>query len=179
MELLPYDVLVRALREKRRALDVQQNQLAHEVEISPAYLSRIEHANAEATYTTVYRIWRALDERDREANPTAVDLMTTDIAWVGVDDTWRDARELMLENAYSQLPVLTDGACVGSITEQTLVRAEDRDTPIGELMEEPFLEVRPETSRDACATLLQEGNYALLVSDGETLVGIITPIDLI
>lgn len=179
MELLPYETLMATLREKRRELGVQQKWVAHQAEISAAYLSRMENANTKATYSTVYEIWRVLDECESSARETAADLMTTDIAWVGVDDSWRDARTAMLENGYSQLPVREDGRSVGRITERTLLDNPERDERVGAMMDAGLLEVRPGTARDAIVALLRDETDALLVHDGDEYVGIVTSMDLI
>ncbi len=179
MELLPYESMVTALREKRRRLNIQQKTVARYADISPAYLSRIENAATHANYTTIYDIWHVL-EREADAElETAADLMTTTIAWVTVDDTVRDARRCMLENDYSQLPVQDGNTLAGSVSERTLLEDTDPEQAIGEVIDPPFLEVAPTTGRDAVSALLSDGNTALLVTDPNDYHGIITPMDLI
>ena len=179
VELLPYETLMATLRERRRELGVQQKWVAGQAGISAAYLSRMENGNTNANYATVYAVWRVLRDREVGDQETAADLMTPAVSWVAVDDSWRTARETMFENDYSQLPVRDGDRSVGSITERTLLDNHGEERRVGDMMGAAFIEVRPDTTRDAVAALLRDENDALLVTDGDEYVGIVTAMDLI
>lgn len=183
MDILPYASLMKKLKQKRQSLDITQKEVAHRAGVSPAQLSRMENGNAEAKYSTVYSVWETLQKADSSTEETAADICTESIAWVTTEQTGRDARRLMLEKAYSQVPVREpDGEqSVGSLTERILMETEDVDRPIHKLMADPFIEVRPDTSKSAVVELLRDENDALLVGGrGESeYSGIITPADII
>jgi predicted transcriptional regulator len=179
MELLPYDAMTRALREKRRDLDIQQQEVARRADISPAYLSRIEKGTTEANYSTIYNVWEVLQHVATAEQATAADLMSGTITWIDADETVREARSIMLEHDFSQLPVRDGDGTVGRVTERLLLERSEPETRISTVMGEPFLEVSPSTSRDAVSALFSDGNPALLVRDDGQYCGIITPMDLI
>lgn len=179
MELLPYQSMARALREKRRELDVQQQEVARHAGISPAYLSRIENGSAEANYSTIYTVWEVLQRVATAEQTTAGDLMSETITWITEDATVREARSVMMEQNYSQLPVRDDDDVVGRVTEHLLLEVGEPETTISTVMGEPFLELSPATGREAVSALLSDGNPALLVRESNEYLGIITPMDLI
>ncbi len=183
MHLFTYESLMRKLRTKRQELGLTQKEVAAQAGISAAQLSRMENGNAEAKYRTVYRVWKELDTVADTTEQTAEALATPDITWITTAQTGREARRLMWDNNYSQLPVCEPEhqEAVGGITDRLLMLADELRQPITELMGPPFIEVRPETSRSAVVELLQDGNDAVLVRPDGTgqYTGIITPADVL
>jgi predicted transcriptional regulator len=98
----------------------------------------------------------------------------------------RDAVTIMRRRGYSQLPVLETGRSIGSISEKTVLdriaRGENLEElfrrKVGEVMESPLPVVNVDTSIEALYGLLQE-NYALLVSQGDEVIGILAKSDLL
>lgn len=181
MELLPYESLMAKLREKRRALDVTQRQIASEAGVSPSQLSRMENGNAEAKYRTVHAVWETLRRHEAVDRKTAAELCSPTVAWADTDETVRDAWLRMRTHHYSQLPV-RDGAGrhVGGVTERSFVDA-PKTAPVAEVMGAKFVTVSPETSRETLAALLREETAAVLVRGGEddSYAGIVTTADLV
>lgn len=178
MDLLPYESLMRKLREKRRTLGLQQKRVAAEAGVSPAHLSRMENGAAEAKYSTVHAVWETLDRHERERRETAADVATREVVWADAAESVRSAWRTMLDGHYSQLPVRCDGRTVGSVTERCLVDA-DHEAPVASVMTGRFVEVPPETGRETLAALLRDGNRAVMVRDGAEYLGIVTAADLI
>lgn len=180
MDLVPYEELMRSIREKRKRLDVQQKELASRAGVRPSHLNRMERGKADAKYSTVYNVWeqlRIIEEEDKEA---AEDLLNNTITWVTPEDTCLNARKIMRENNFSQLPVRDNGEVVGAITDTVLMGVDQHDTAIREIMSEPFPEVSPSTNRAVVEELLKDDNAAVLVKDRrEGYWGIITKADLI
>jgi predicted transcriptional regulator len=143
----------------------------------------MENGNAEAKYSTVYRVWETLQRAESNTEDTAADLCTENIEWVTTDQTGRTAKDLMTDNAFSQVPVQEADSMrsVGSVTDQLLMDVEEIDQPINELMADPFSEIHPETSRSTVIQLLREGDDAVLIqaTDGQGYLGIVTPADVI
>lgn len=144
----------------------------------------MERGQADVKYATVYRVWQTLRELEAERGETTVDSCTKEICWVTTEKTGCDAKRRMPTNNYFQLPVRDPGddvmRAVGSVTERNLLSASTLDTSIRDLMGPPFVEVPPETRRDAVAELLREGADALLVRDpSEGYAGIVTPANLV
>jgi len=112
--------------------------------------------------------------------------MSRGVVWVGKNQLIRDAVTVMRRRGYSQLPVLEAGRSIGSVGEKTVLdkAAEGENLEelfrrkVGDVMEPPLPVVNEDTSVDALYGLLQE-NYAVLVSRGDEIVGILAKSDLL
>ena len=83
-----------------------------------------------------------------------------------------------------QLPVVSDGSCVGSVTEtslmsQVLVDTALLDKPVDSVMAPPFPVIADHVDSEEVRTLLTRGNAACLVSANGQLVGIVTRYDVV
>ncbi|MBW3535333.1 MAG: pyridoxal-phosphate dependent enzyme [Gemmatimonadetes bacterium] len=84
----------------------------------------------------------------------------------------------------SQLPVLKDGECVGSVTEGELMAQviEDPallDRPVEAVMGAPFPVIEGHVASDEATRLLTRSNAACLVREGGRLSGIVTRYDVV
>ena len=84
----------------------------------------------------------------------------------------------------SQLPVLLEGECVGSLTEAELMSSviedpELLDRPVESIMDAPFPVVDSDMDAEAAAQLLARRNSAVLVRDEGEIDGILTRYDVI
>jgi cystathionine beta-synthase len=98
----------------------------------------------------------------------------------------RQALRLMSLHDVSQLPVMDQERCVGSISDwalsaKSLADPKVLDAAISEVMEAPFPTVESNRSADSVVKLLSKTSPAVLVADpGETGVrGIVTRSDLL
>ncbi len=83
-----------------------------------------------------------------------------------------------------QLPVVSDGSCVGSVTEtslmsQVLVDTALLDKPVDSVMAPPFPVIADHVDSEEARALLTRGNAACLVSTNGQLVGIVTRYDVV
>jgi len=83
-----------------------------------------------------------------------------------------------------QLPVVSDGSCVGSVTETSLMSQVLEDTalldrPVDSVMAPPFPVIADHVDSEEVRTLLTRGNAACLVSTNGELVGIVTRYDVV
>jgi cystathionine beta-synthase len=96
----------------------------------------------------------------------------------------RQALRLMTLHDISQLPVIENGNCVGSVSESGLSAAalEDvkvLDKTVADVMESPFPTVESGQSADAIVKVLSKANPAVLVRDNGSIKGIVTRSDLL
>jgi cystathionine beta-synthase len=103
---------------------------------------------------------------------------------VAADAPAAEAAGLMESRGISQLPVLRDGRAVGSIQEVTLARLLHDDVDpqavrVGDVMARPLPQVDIAVHLDEAYRLLMAGNSGVLAMDGETVVDIVTRMDLI
>jgi cystathionine beta-synthase len=121
---------------------------------------------------------------------TAADMLgqkepgTPPLVVVDGNQTGREALGLITGHGIGQLPVVRDGDCVGSLSEETLMAAiiEDPavlDRPVENLMDDPFPVVDAGGGLDAVARLLTRDNPAVIVSENGSLSGIITRYDMV
>lgn len=119
---------------------------------------------------------------------TAVDLVKNHIEkpliTVKTEELVSHAIERMRKFQISQIPVLDSEGFVGSVDESALFTAflEDKntgDTPIREIMNDPFPIVKANTSLDEISGLIKNGNPAVLVALDNGKHHIITKYDVI
>jgi len=96
----------------------------------------------------------------------------------------RVALSAMTSYDVGQLPVVSDGECVGSLSESELMGAviEDPgllDRPVETLMEAPYPVIESHKAADEVTKLLSRSNAAVLVKEGGELKGIVTRYDVV
>jgi predicted transcriptional regulator len=166
------------LRERRKGLDLTQSTLAEMAGVSQPLIARIEGGDVDPRLSTLRRIVNALDEAEGSV-VRADDLMNTNVVSVSPDDSVRAARDRMLEEGFSQLPVIRDGRPVGIISNGDIRRVQDEDVgdlPVAEVMREAITTVEPEATLEEIDSSLDHHSAVLVVGGGRT-VGIITEAD--
>ncbi|MEZ6194327.1 MAG: pyridoxal-phosphate dependent enzyme [Planctomycetota bacterium] len=96
----------------------------------------------------------------------------------------RDALKIMADKAFSQIPVIDHGECIGSLRESRVMGLvldgkTALDVPVREILEAPFPVIGENESLEYVTRLLGRENTALLVRTGAGLAGIITRHDVI
>jgi cystathionine beta-synthase len=95
----------------------------------------------------------------------------------------REVIETLKSLGISQLPVIENGKLKGIVAEVDLLRhlvsgLKTLDSPIGELVESDYATVTPKTKIELLQGVLADAKVAI-VEEGESVVGIVTKIDLI
>ena len=96
----------------------------------------------------------------------------------------RQALGLMRLHDVSQLPVLDNGVCVGSVTEYALTQrglesSRFLDAVVGEVMDEAFPVVESRQHVESVQKLLSKATPAVLVASNGTIEGIVTRSDML
>ncbi len=108
--------------------------------------------------------------------------MNEKVASVAPDDSVREADQKMEERGYSQLPVLTAGLPVGSISFSDIRHAQTDDTDVGDMaVREVMSEQFPTVSRDATVEKvdsLLDYYKAVMVTEAGEAMGIVTEADI-
>src|SRR5690348_1121656 len=172
---------------KRKELGLTQSRLAISAGVSQSIIAKIEAGSVDPSYSVVQRLFSALERAGVESPARRVDeLMSRPVVSVTRTQFVRDAVDLMRRRGYSQLPVFEGGRCVGSISEKTILdraaRGESLESvlvlKVREIMDSPLPVVNSDTPLDLVLGLLQS-NYGVLVSRGESIVGILTKSDIL
>ncbi len=171
----------RDLKERRTALDLTQSELAERADVSQPLIARIEGGDVDPRLSTLRRIVEALDETEGQV-VRAEALMNDEVESVAPDDSVRESERRMEEAGYSQLPVLTAGLPVGSISFSDIRHAEAGDAAVGDLpVREVMSEQFPTVSRDAAVEKvdsLLDYYEAVVVTEAGEAVGIVTEADI-
>lgn len=116
---------------------------------------------------------------------TVKDAMTTAYVGVSESDTVGDVIDVMIEDGVSGVVVLRGTNAVGTVTERDLLRAVTAgsisdDAGIASVMSGPGPSVKADVPlSEAASTLSADDRHQLLVRNGEGLVGVLTPQDVI
>ena len=188
-DLLP---LLDEISRRRKEAGLTQSKLAGIAGVSQSIIAKIESGSVDPSYSIVRKLFTALDSFKAESASgedrvrRAGELMSRGVVWVGKNQLVRDAVTVMRRRGYSQLPVLDGGRSIGSLSEKTVLdRAAHGENleelfrrRVGDVMESPLPVVNEDTSVDALYGLLRE-NYAVLVSRGNEVIGILAKSDLL
>ena len=188
-DLLP---LLDEISRRRKESGLTQSKLAGIAGVSQSIIAKIESGSVDPSYSIVRKLFSALDSLKTESASgedrvrRAGELMSRGVVWVEKNQLVRDAVTVMRRRGYSQLPVLDGGRSIGSLSEKTVLdRAAHGENleelfrrRVGDVMESPLPVVNEDTSVDALYGLLRE-NYAVLVSRGNEVIGILAKSDLL
>lgn len=170
------------LRDRRTELELTQSELAERADVSQPLIARVEGGDVDPRLSTLRRIVNALEEARGDV-VRAADLMNEDVVSVAPDDPVEAARDVMLNEGYSQLPVIRDGTPKGIISNTDIRQAsERRETavsrlPVADVMHESVSTVEPDAPLDEIDALLDHHRAVLVVSGGK-VVGIVTEADI-
>ena len=174
------------IHRRRKELGLTQTKLAASAGVSQSIIAKIEAGTVDPSYSVVKKILGALDRVTTVPSRMVSEMMSRPVVSVSRTQFVREAVDLMKRKGYSQLPVFEGGRCVGSISEKTILdraaRGEALDSllerRIRDIMDSPFPAVNDDTPLEFVLGLLQ-GNYGVLVTRGESIVGILTKSDIL
>lgn len=177
---------IRKIGELRRRLGLTQSELARLSGVSQSLIAKLEAGKIDIAYSKAVAIFTALENRltVQKHRAAAKDIMTPGIIFAKPSDNLDSVMNLMRKNAISQLPVVSDGKPLGSISDEAfvdwMVKYGPRISKIQarEVMGEGFPTI-PENSSIEAITELLKFYKALLVKRGGEIAGIITKSDLI
>lgn len=167
----------------RRQLGLTQKQLATLAGVSQSLIAKIESGKIDPAYSKVMQIIGALEAERNKGKKTVAEIMSRHISAVCPKDRLQKAISLMKEKDISQLPVFSEGKCVGSLSDGMIVdviatRGDDlRKVLVGEVMAESYPVVPAGSLVDVAVQLLHHYRAVLVEKDGR-FAGIITRADI-
>jgi len=170
--------------KKRKALGLTQTKLAQLAGVSQSIIAKIESGTVDPSYSIAKRLVEALEKESiQTSRPRVSEIMSKPVIKT---QFVRDAVDLMRKRGYSQLPVFDGTRCVGSISEKTILDRAARGEPlesllnnrVRDIMDSPLPIVNDDTPLEMVLGLLQ-GNYGVLVTKGESTIGILTKSDIL
>jgi len=173
--------------KKRKALGLTQSKLAQLAGVSQSIIAKIESGTVDPSYSIAKRLVEALEKESiQTSRPRVSEIMSRPVISVSKTQLVREAVDLMRKRGYSQLPVFDGSRCVGSISEKTILDRAARGEPlesllndrVRDIMDSPLPMVNDDTPLEMVLGLLQ-GNYGVLVTKGESTIGILTKSDIL
>jgi predicted transcriptional regulator len=174
---------VEGIGKMRKQLGLTQKKLAALAGVSQSLIAKIESGNIDAAYSKVMQIKQALEAEQNKAKKTVLEIMTKDIESVSPSDTLHRAVSLMRAKDISQLPVLEEGKCIGSLSDSMIVdllasNKDPKGMKVREVMLDSFPVIPANSIVDVAISLLHNYRAVLIEKDGK-LAGIITRADLL
>lgn len=168
------------IAKRRKRVGLTQTQLARAAGVSQSLIAKVEKG-MDVSVSKANAIFAELARHEKKEQATAKDLMFASVTSVSPKNKVGKASGLMTRHDFSQLPVMSGGRCLGSISDQTINRkiGEGYDfkalsnLPVEEVMDEAFPTVSESTGLMEISALLRN-NLAVLVTRKGEIVGIIT-----
>jgi len=170
----------------RLQLGYTQTGLARAAGVSQSIVAKVEAGAVDPTFKTLKAISTALNSRIATTGEKAVDVMSSPVIGVNGDTKLSECVAVMKKNAFSQMPVFSDGRIVGTITEgrilDLLATSPNPKTTLNQRVKDHiqpvFAVVGRETPVEALFSLFGYMTAVLVVSE-ERVLGIITKIDML
>jgi len=176
----------RQLKRVRLQLGFTQTSLADAAGVSQSIVAKVEAGAVDPTFKTLRAISTALNSRIIATGKKAADVMSSPVIGVNDDERLSECIAVMKKNAFSQMPVFSGGKMVGTITEGRILDllvtatnpAEVLKKPVRDHIQPVFAVVGRDTPVEALFSLF---GYlpAVVVVSGESVLGIITKIDML
>lgn len=179
---------IASIKKRRLVLEKTQAEFANICGVSQSLIAKIERGLVNPSYSIAARIFETLERLEKKesdklsaAELTAKDIMAKPVVSLKSSDTISKAIKIMLERNFSQLPVIdvnNPSAVVGSLTDRLLIAQDPDNMKVSDVMADAFPIINPRTKISTIRALLSE-EAAVLVSDRNLILGIITKYDLL
>jgi len=174
------------IRQRRKQLNLTQQQLAELSGVSQSLIAKIEGETAIPSYENAKKLMDCLERISETHGVIAEHLMKPRAITISGAENIQKAIRLMEKNGFSQLPVLENGAVIGTVSEkgllakieQGLSREQMAQKPVREAMEEALPQIQPNTPFKVVASVLEHAP-AVLVAEKGKIKGIISKSDLL
>jgi len=167
-----------ALKKLRNKAGLTQRELAKLAGVSQAHIAKIERGRVDPRLSTVNKILQVLTAGKGKK---CGEIMTEKVISTEPEERILKVSKLMIEHAISQVPVMEEGKCIGTVTEESIIRnlgstiAEER---VRKVMQSPLPSVPEDTDISLISPLLEHQSGLLVIREGD-VVGIITRSDLL
>ncbi|MCC7552500.1 helix-turn-helix domain-containing protein [Candidatus Micrarchaeota archaeon] len=172
--------LIISLKQKRKQLDLSQNELAKKSGVSQSLIAKLESNKVVPSYNAIQKIENTLEMILYEKEKKVADIMHSPILSVDAGDTAEKAAGIMKKHDYSQIPVKKNSEFVGSISERELISV-NKNVKTLDIMGPLFDIVSWDTPISSIKAMFKDRNKkAILIRNkkGE-IKGIVTTQDLI
>jgi predicted transcriptional regulator len=171
------------IKNLRKKASLTQQQLAKLADVSQSLIAKLESGRLDPSYNRVKKIFDALEAVGRQAEPRARDFMTKNIICVNAEELAIKAAAVMKKTGISQLPVLTNEAISGMITESTVLNCITSGKNLAKILVKDVMEPAPPTiPQDTpikTASMLLQNSPLVIVMGKSRPIGLITKASLL
>jgi predicted transcriptional regulator len=179
MVLPPEETLRTTLLDKIDEYDVGRVDIAKELNIDSATVTRNLNGDVNTSYSRFQEISQYIRKHENARQKPAKDVMIGDIVWAYEGEERDEIVEKMQENQFSQLPVESEGTAIGWVTDFSLMENPESTTQVSKMIQRSMISVEPQDSVSLIKAILEEGYPAVLVKQDSEYLGIITRFDLL
>lgn len=172
-------ITARYLKELREDAGLSQTELASLANISQAHVAKIETGKVDPRLSTVNALLTVLQKQKRSM--TCGDIMSRKVISIKPGETVKKAISIMRNMDISQMPVVSGGIILGSVSEATIIRNMGKNPSyihVKDIMDAPFPMVSADDSINILPELLNM-RHAVIVTKAGKLKGIITKFNLL
>jgi predicted transcriptional regulator len=168
--------------EREEVAELTQAELADRANVSQPLIARIENDDVDPRLSTLRKILTVIEKESQDGYVTAGDVMNTSIVSVAPDDSVTDALDRMVENGFSQLPVIRGDSTEGFLNMSDIWQCMESSgdpakIPVEEAYSSGVVKVQEDAPIDEVKSHLSHHN-AVIVMDDNTTSGIITGTDI-
>ena len=168
------------VKKIRKKIGLTQSDLANRAGVSQSLIAKVESGRIDPTYTKTQKIFKALSELEKKEEIKAQEIMNNKIISVESNESVKDAISKMKKAQISQVPVIDGHKLVGLVSESTILESllQKKNNYVKDIMQDAPPIVSKASSIQVVTNLLK--HYPMvLVSEGGSLVGLVTKADLI
>ncbi len=170
------------LKRKRMELGLTQSDLAKNAGVSQPLIARIESGDVDPRLSTLRKIIEVFEDVEKE-DVSVRDIMNSTVISVSPEEHIDAAVQIMKEHGISQIPVISNGASFGSISEEMIVKSlsDKKKTlvshmQIKEIMGDSFPTVSPNSDIKMVSHILETNPAVIVVENGQS-IGVVTKHD--
>lgn len=183
VEMLPE---LAEIRKKRKSFGFTQTGLSKKAGVSQSLIAKIESGAIVPSYSNAKKIFDFFESLHEGTQVKAREFMTAKVLSVDGNDSVKSAARLMERHSVSQLPVLSDGRNLGTISEKTILERMNREgdaekvlsKKVEEIMDEAMPQITEDSPFELVSSILSHYPGAVVMKKGK-VVGIITKADLL
>jgi predicted transcriptional regulator len=170
------------IKKRRIVLGMKQKQLANLAGVSQSLITKVECGLIDPAYSKVKKIFEALEQSAKGEQKKAGELMTRKILFARPSDSLNEFAKKMKEKSISQAPVFRDESNIGSVSDDTIVRAINTyrekyiQLRVADVMDMPFPTLDADAPLDNVRAVLKFSNAVLITEKGR-ITGIVSRSD--